>query len=318
MKNIDEILRYFPNKIYQIFFNLFQENSKIAEELQEIRMRAERPIILKLRERDLILQYNITQAEILQIVERLCENSIYAYKNQICEGFITVKGGHRIGLTGSCVIENGKIINVKHISSLNFRIAREVLNCSTRVLREVIDIENKSIYNTILVAPPGKGKTTMLRDIIRRLSNGIDEINFKGKTCGVVDERGEIAAMYKGIPQNDVGIRTDIIENVEKNQGIHMLIRTMAPEIIACDEIGSKEDVEAIHYALYSGVKGIFTMHGKNIEDIKNNKQIYELIENREIQKVVFLQHYYLYNLILCLHYQYVLLISGLQSLSFY
>lgn len=289
MKNIDEILRYFPNKIYQIFFNLFQENSKIAEELQEIRMRAERPIILKLRERDLILQYNITQAEILQIVERLCENSVYAYKNQICEGFITVKGGHRIGLTGSCVIENGKIINVKHISSLNFRIAREVLNCSTRVLREVIDIENKSIYNTILVAPPGRGKTTMLRDIIRRLSNGIDEINFKGKTCGVVDERGEIAAMYKGIPQNDVGIRTDIIENVEKNQGIHMLIRTMAPEIIACDEIGSKEDVEAIHYALYSGVKGIFTMHGKNIEDIKNNKQIYELIENREIQKVVFL-----------------------------
>ena len=289
MKNIDEILRYFPNKIYQIFFNLFQENSKIAEELQEIRMRAERPIILKLRERDLILQYNITQAEILQIVERLCENSIYAYKNQICEGFITVKGGHRIGLTGSCVIENGKIINVKHISSLNFRIAREVLNCSTRVLREVIDIENKSIYNTILVAPPGRGKTTMLRDIIRRLSNGIDEINFKGKTCGVVDERGEIAAMYKGIPQNDVGIRTDIIENVEKNQGIHMLIRTMAPEIIACDEIGSKEDVEAIHYALYSGVKGIFTMHGKNIEDLKNNKQIYELIENREIQKVVFL-----------------------------
>ena len=289
MKNIDEILRYFPNKIYQIFFNLFQENSKIAEELQEIRMRAERPIILKLRERDLILQYNITQAEILQIVERLCENSIYAYKNQICEGFITVKGGHRIGLTGSCVIENGKIINVKHISSLNFRIAREVVNCSTRVLREVIDIENKSIYNTILVAPPGRGKTTMLRDIIRRLSNGIDEINFKGKTCGVVDERGEIAAMYKGIPQNDVGIRTDIIENVEKNQGIHMLIRTMAPEIIACDEIGSKEDVEAIHYALYSGVKGIFTMHGKNIEDIKNNKQIYELIENREIQKVVFL-----------------------------
>ena len=289
MKNIYEILRYFPNKIYQIFFNLFQENSKIAEELQEIRMRAERPIILKLRERDLILQYNITQTEILQIVERLCENSIYAYKNQICEGFITVKGGHRIGLTGSCVIENGKIINVKHISSLNFRIAREVLNCSTRVLREVIDIENKSIYNTILVAPPGRGKTTMLRDIIRRLSNGIDEINFKGKTCGVVDERGEIAAMYKGIPQNDVGIRTDIIENVSKNQGIHMLIRTMAPEIIACDEIGSKEDVEAIHYALYSGVKGIFTMHGRSVEDIKNNKQIYELVENNEIQKVVFL-----------------------------
>ena len=289
MKNVDEILRYFPNKIYQIFSNLFQENNKIIEEVQEIRIRANRPIILKLREKDLILQYDIQQTEILQIVERICENSIYAYKNQICEGFITVRGGHRIGLTGSCVIENGKIINVKYISSLIFRIAREVLICSTRVLREIIDMENKTIYNTIIVAAPGKGKTTMLRDIIRRLSNGIDEINFRGRACGVVDERGEIAAMHKGIPQNDVGIRTDIIENVDKNKGIHMLIRTMAPEIVACDEIGSKEDVEAIHYALYSGVKGIFTMHGKNIEDIKNNRQIYELIENREIQKVVFL-----------------------------
>lgn len=307
MKNIDEILRYFPNKIYQIFFNLFNENNKMVDELQEIRIRTDRPIILKLNmcsrtenpnraisellktEKDFILQYNISQAEILQIVERLCENSIYAYKNQICEGFITVNGGHRVGITGSCVIENGKISNIKYISSLNFRIAREVFNCSTKVLREIIDIENKSIFNTIIVAPPGKGKTTILRDAIRRLSNGIDEINFKGKTCAVVDERGEIAAMYKGVPQNDVGIRTDVIENVNKNQGIHMLIRTMAPEIIACDEIGSPEDVEAIHYALYSGVKGIFTMHGKGVEDIKNNRMIYELIENREIQKVVFL-----------------------------
>ena len=286
---MDEILRYFPNKIYQIFLNLLQENPKVANELQEIRIRVDKPIILKLREKDIILQYNILQTEILQIVERLCENSIYAYKNQICEGFITIKGGHRVGLTGSCVIENGKITNIKYISSLNIRIAREVKNCSTRILREIIDIENKTIYNSIIVAPPGRGKTTILRDIIRRLSDGIEEINFRGKTCGVVDERGEIAAMFKGTPQNDVGIRTDIIENVSKNKGIHMLIRTMAPEIIACDEIGSKEDVEAIHYALYSGVKGIFTMHGKNVEDIKNNKQIYELIENREIQKIVFL-----------------------------
>lgn len=286
---MDEILRYFPNKIYQIFSNLLQENPQIANELQEIRIRVDKPIILKLREKDLILQYNILQTEILKIVERLCENSIYAYKNQICEGFITIKGGHRVGLTGSCVIENGKITNIKYISSLNIRIAREVKNCSTRILREIIDIENKTIYNSIIVAPPGRGKTTILRDIIRRLSDGIEEINFRGKTCGVVDERGEIAAMYKGAPQNDVGIRTDIIENVSKNKGIHMLIRTMAPEIIACDEIGSKEDVEAIHYALYSGVKGIFTMHGKNVEDIKNNKQIYELIENREIQKIIFL-----------------------------
>lgn len=289
MKNIDEILRYFPNNIYQIFLNIFTENNQIINEIQEIRIRANRPILLKLRETDILLQYNISQTEILQILERLCENSIYAYKNQICEGFITVKGGHRVGLTGSCVIENGKITNIKYISSLNFRIAREVFNCSTKVLNEIIDIENKTIYNTIIASPPGKGKTTILRDIIRILSNGINEINFNGKICGVVDERGEIAAMYKGVPQNDIGIRTDIVENIDKNRGIHILIRTMSPEIIACDEIGSYEDIEAIQYALYSGVKGIFTMHAKNIDDVKNNRYVYNLIENGGIQKVVFL-----------------------------
>lgn len=289
MRDIEEILRYFPNKLHQMLLNVFVENNKIINEMQEIRIRTNRPIMIKLRDSDIVLKYNATQEELLQILERLCENSIYAYKNQICEGFITVRGGHRVGLTGSCVIENGKIINVKYISSINFRIAREIINCGNKILREIIDTENNTIFNTIIVAPPGKGKTTALRDVIRRLSDGISEINFRGMTCGVVDERGEIAAMYKGIPQNSVGIRTDVIENVSKNVGIHMLVRTMAPQIIACDEIGSSDDVEAIHYALFSGVKGIFTMHGRCMEDVKNNRQIYGLIENGEIQKVVFM-----------------------------
>ena len=289
MKNPDEILRYFPNSLYENLSNIFKQNPIIWDRLQEIRIRVGRPIILKLRDQDILLEYVVSQSEILQMLERLCENSIYAYKNQICEGFITVKGGHRVGIAGSCVIENGKIINVKYISSLNFRIAREIINCSTNILREVIDKENETIFNTIIVAPPGKGKTTILRDLIRNLSNGIKEIDFRGMNCGVVDERGEIAACYKGIPQNDVGVRTDVIENVSKDKGIHMLIRSMAPQIIACDEIGSIEDVLAIKYALSSGVTGIFTMHGKNMDDIKNNREVYSLIENKSVEKVIFL-----------------------------
>ena len=117
MKDTNEILRYFPNNIYQLLNEFFSKNN-VVDIVQEIRLRVNRPIILKFREQDIILQYNISQSEILQILERLCENSIYAYKNQICEGFITIKGGHRVGLTGTCVIENGKIINVKNISSL--------------------------------------------------------------------------------------------------------------------------------------------------------------------------------------------------------
>ncbi len=246
MKNIDEILKYFPANIYNLLNNTISQNKEIEENLQEIRIRSKKPIILKLRQADIVIEYNVEQTEILQILERLCNNSIYAYRNQICDGFITIKGGHRVGITGTAVIENEKVINLKYVTSLNFRIAREVLNCSNKILGQIIDIENNNIYTTLIVSPPGKGKTTMLRDLIRNISNGIPSLNFKGKTCCIVDERGEIGAIYQGVPQNDVGMRTDIIENISKSKGMKMLIRSMAPEVIACDEIGSKEDVEAI------------------------------------------------------------------------
>lgn len=286
---MQEILKYFPSNIQGLLNSAIEQNSSIAKELQEIRIRCQRPIILKLRRVDILIEYNVSQTEILQTLEKLCNNSIYAYKNQICDGFLTIRGGHRVGLTGTAVVENGKVINVKYISSLNIRIAREVIGCSNQILGQVLDLEHDTIFNTLIVSPPGKGKTTMLRDLIRQISNGVKSINFSGKTCGVVDERGEISAMFQGVPQNDIGIRTDVIENISKARGMKMLIRSMAPEVIACDEIGSKEDISAIKEAILAGVKGIFTMHGRTIEDIKNNKDMNELIENKQIEKIIFL-----------------------------
>ncbi|MBR0490688.1 MAG: stage III sporulation protein AA [Clostridia bacterium] len=286
---MDYILNALPRQIANEIIQVFSTYSSLINTLQEIRIRVSKPIILKQRNSDIVLQHIVTNEELLHILERFCENSIYAYKNQICEGFLTIKGGHRIGITGSCVIENGKIINIKYVSSLNIRIAREVKGCGNAIINEIIDIDNQTILNTLLVSPPGKGKTTMLRDLVRQISNGINEIKFKGKIVGLIDERGELAACYRGIPQNDVGIRTDVIENVSKEKGVEILLRSMAPEIIACDEIGTHEDVQAIEKMLISGVKGLFTMHGNNLEDIKKNTEINKLIEENQIEKIIVL-----------------------------
>lgn len=279
----NDILRYFPDKIRVVLENEINNNLVI----EEIRIRNSKPIILKLNNSEKIINYIVQTEDVLNILQSICENSIYSYQNQICEGFITIKGGHRIGITGSAVIENNQVKNLNYISNLNFRIARQIIGCSNNIIKEIINKEENTIYNTLIVSPPGAGKTTLLRDIIRNLSNGTEEIT--GKNIGVVDERGEIAAMYKGIPQNDLGIRTDIIENIKKSIGMKMLIRSMAPEIIVADEIGSKEDVQEINYAVCSGIKGIFTAHGNSLEDLKLNPAIAELIEKYIFERLIFI-----------------------------
>lgn len=271
---------FFPNHI----INLTKEYSL---NLEEIRFRIGQPIILKYSNKDIVLDYKTTQKDLLDILEKICENSIYSYQNQICSGYITIVGGHRVGLTGSVVIQDGKIVNISNISSLNFRIARQVLGCSNELIKYIIDYKNNSIYNVLIVSPPGAGKTTILRDTIRQLSNGIGD--FEGKTIGLVDERNEISAMYKGIPQNDIGIRTDVLENITKSIGMKMLIRSMAPQIICADEIGSIEDVEAIKYIVCSGVRGIFTAHGSSLKELELNPALKQLLDLFMFERIIFL-----------------------------
>ena len=276
---MNDVLEYFPQNIVTVISKYID---KIENEIEEVRIRVKRPIVIKTDKKNLILDYIISQQEMLEIFERVCENSVYSYKRQICEGYITIKNGHRVGITGNCAFENGQVVNINYISSLNFRIAREKINCSDKIWKYVVDLQNNEIYNTLIVSRPGCGKTTILRDLIRKISN-------LGKTCAVVDERGEIAAMNKGIAQNDVGILTDVIDNVSKSKGMSMLIRSMAPDVIACDEIGSKEDIISINYAICSGVKGIFTAHGDSIEDLMLNIHISELLQKFIIERIIIL-----------------------------
>lgn len=275
----EDILKYFNNRIREILL----ENICGKEILEEIRLRNNKPIILKFSEIEKVLEFKITTQDILETLEKLCDNSIYSYQTQICEGYITIKGGHRIGITGNVVGDGQRVININYISGLNFRIARQIIGAANKVMPYIVDDEK--VYNTLIISPPASGKTTILRDIVRQISD------INRKTVSVVDERGEIAAMYKGNAQNDMGIRTDVLDNCPKSIGMKMMIRSMSPEVIVADEIGKYEDIEAINYATCSGVKGIFTAHGKNLNDIELNPVLKTLLDNRIFERLIFLNN---------------------------
>lgn len=279
MTGLEIVLEYLPitiKKEIELLINM--QNIKI----EEIRLRNNKPLMLKIGQETRAVDYIVKQSEVLQAFERICENSVYTYTRQICDGYITIKGGNRVGIVGSAVLDNGRVININYISSLNFRVARQQIGCSNFIIKDIIDEQTGDVYNTLIVSPPGCGKTTLLRDIVRNISN-------KGKTVGVVDERGEIAAMYKGIPQNDIGNRTDVVDNMPKPEAMRILVRSMSPDVIACDEIGSVEDINAIDYAMCSGVKGIFTAHGKDIDEINRNYELSKLLNKHVFERIILL-----------------------------
>ncbi len=196
------------------------------------------------------------KTELEEFIGKITQFSLYAYQQQLKQGYLTMSGGHRIGVMGEVVYEKG--FEYRNITYLAIRIAHEVIDCSRQLMEKL----NGNWKNTILISPPGFGKTTMLRDMIRCLS-------YKGYKVALIDERGEIAAAYGGIPQLDVGIRTSVLTGGNKAKGMEMAVRCMSPQIIAVDEIGSMEEYRAMEYALYSGCRLLCTMHGNGVKDLK-------------------------------------------------
>lgn len=282
MVNIKDILDVLPQNIRNIIPKV-----KELEKLQEIRLKVNKPLILELGEREIIEDYNVSYEDINNILKRMSNYSIYSIEDEMKQGYITIKGGHRVGICGNCIIENNIVKTIKNVSSLNIRICREIIGCSDKVMPRIL--KDNNVLNTIIISPPKCGKTTLIRDITRNISNGINSSGLKGKNICVIDERSEICASSNGIPQLNVGIRTDVMDNCPKSQGIMMAIRSMAPDVIVCDEIGTYEDVKSILSALNCGVNLITTIHGFGIEDLKSRDVFKDVINNRIFQKAIVL-----------------------------
>ena len=205
--------------------------------------------------------------------------SLYALAEELKQGYLTMEGGHRIGVVGHVARmeqENalqGDIQGVFQISGLNIRVAHEKKGCAAKLVRGIRSGE--TIYNTLIFAPPGVGKTTYLRDSIRLLSSGDEE--YPGVKVSVVDERSEIAACYQGVPQNDLGPRTDVLDNCPKERGMLMMIRSMSPQIIAVDELGEERDFLAVNEAIHSGSRILGTIHAENVQELATKPYLQKL-----------------------------------------
>lgn len=297
-KAINDILPVLPLNIRHMMASL---PGLIQEKVEEIRIRQGRPLVLGLSSGDVFLDpegrlvhrasdaYRVTSKDMECLIQLISGSSIYALEEELKNGFITLPGGHRAGITGKAVLEKGRVRTLKYFSGCNIRVCREVIGAASGLLPYIIDNNCRGIYHTILVSPPRCGKTTILRDVVRQISNGVPELGLPGLAVGLVDERSEIAGCYKGIPQLDVGVRTDVLDGCPKAEGMMMLLRSMGPRVIAADEIGRREDVDALEEVLNAGVKVLATAHGSSLVDLAERPALERMINHKMVERFVIL-----------------------------
>lgn len=247
--------------------------ANIWDNAQEIRLSMGKPLIICFNKDHIKLPVICDESSVKETLLLLTDNSVYSVNDKLNNGFLTIEGGHRVGICGTAVMNNGSISAIRNISSINIRIKREITGAADRII-PYIKTEN-GICNTIIISPPKCGKTTLLRDIARVLGNY--------HNVSIVDERSEIAGMYAGTPQNDVGVQTTVFDGCIKSVAIPIVIRSMSPEIVITDEIGSEEDMEAINYALKSGVKIITSAHGDTLENIRRKPILKNIIDEFDL-----------------------------------
>lgn len=283
-----EIYAILPASIRQM---IQQIHPTIRDKIEEIRIRENRPLEIIYADKQAFLTpqgkmtsynheaYIPTHEDSFKIINLISNHSLYRLEEELKRGYITVHGGHRVGIAGKVILEKGEVKTIKDISSFNIRIAKQKIGAADPVIPYLIQLKEKRIHNTLIISPPQCGKTTLLRDIARQISTGIDAYRFIGQKVGIVDERSEIAGSVQGVPQNEVGSRTDVLDACPKAEGMMMMIRSMSPQVLIVDEIGRQEDTRAIFEARNAGVQIIATAHGSNITEIAKRPSISSLIQ---------------------------------------
>jgi stage III sporulation protein AA len=285
--NAEQIQNLFAGNIR----NLLLEEDIDYERLYEIRLRAGRPLILTYDGGECFLRgrgrepYLVTREDLKETLEYVSGYSLYAFEDEIRQGYLTVQGGHRVGVTGKVILHGDRIRGMKYISGINVRLAHQMKGCADEVMPYIRTKEG--VCHTLIISPPRAGKTTLLRDIIRQISNGSEE--QPGLTVGVVDERSELAGCYQGVPQNDLGIRTDVLDGCPKAEGMQMLLRSMSPEVVAVDELGREADYKSVESVIFSGCKLLATAHGNSMEDILCQPFFQKLAEQKVFERYIIL-----------------------------
>lgn len=282
----EQIIPYLAPAIRKIVSGLKGED---LIRLEEIRLRCGQPVLLRFGERDISIDSrgNLTAKinegcriepdDIYRTIAAISDNSLYAFGEEIRRGYITLRGGHRVGLAGQIVMERNEVKTIKDFASVIIRVAREVKNCAEPLLHHVVPPGRQGAVNTILISPPGCGKTTILRDFARLLSSGnglVHPVNV-----AVIDERSELAGCYMGVPQLDVGPRTDVLDACPKAVGMIMALRSLSPRVIITDEIGRSEDIDAVLECLNAGVTVITSAHAASTAELQKRPLFREMLE---------------------------------------
>ncbi|MET3699197.1 stage III sporulation protein AA [Bacillus oleivorans] len=283
---MEPILACLPRNIQEPIMRI---SKSVLEEMEEIRIRVGRPIEISVQGKASFLPYQTTMEDALHFLDKLSHFSMYTLEEELKRGYITIEGGHRVGLAGKVILENGQVKAIRDVASFNIRIAKENIGIADRWVPYLY--KRGKWLHTMIIGAPQSGKTTLLRDLARFISSGSSDGLIEAAKVGIVDERSEIAGCMNGIPQLQFGPRIDVLDACPKAEGMMMMIRSMSPQVLIVDEIGRTEDTIAILEAVNAGIQLIMTTHGSSYEEVLNRPALAPIMKQKMIQRFLVLSH---------------------------